>query len=54
VRYHSFYPWHSEGSYEKLTNKKDKQYKDWIKDFNQYDLYSKSNHMYQLEELKDY
>jgi inositol oxygenase len=54
VRYHSFYPWHSEGSYEKLTNKKDDQYKEWIKDFNQYDLYSKSNHMYQLEELKEY
>ncbi len=54
VRYHSFYPWHSEGSYEKLTNKKDDQYKEWIKDFNQYDLYSKSNHLYQLEELKEY
>jgi inositol oxygenase len=54
VRYHSFYPWHSEGSYEKLTNKKDDQYKEWIKDFNQYDLYSKSNHLYHLEELKEY
>jgi inositol oxygenase len=54
IRYHSFYPWHTEGSYEKITNKRDDQYKEWIKDFNQYDLYSKSNKIYQLDDLKQY
>ncbi|CAN5152546.1 hypothetical protein BH23BAC1_BH23BAC1_49080 [soil metagenome] len=54
IRYHSFYPWHTGGSYEKLTNKTDDKYKEWIKDFNQYDLYSKSNKIFQLEELNEY
>ena len=54
IRYHSFYPWHTGGSYEELTNKKDEQYKEWIIDFNKYDLYTKSNTIYNLEEIKDY
>lgn len=54
VRYHSFYPWHTEGSYEALTNEKDRQYKKWVNDFNQYDLYSKSNRLFELDELKAY
>ncbi len=54
IRYHSFYPWHTGGSYAKLTNDRDEQYKTWIKDFNQYDLYTKSPKIYDLDELKDY
>ncbi|WP_236980468.1 inositol oxygenase [Membranihabitans maritimus] len=54
IRYHSFYPWHTGGSYEKLTNERDEKYKEWIRDFNQYDLYSKSDKIYDLEEIKDY
>ena len=54
IRYHSFYPWHSGGSYSKLLNQKDAQYLEWIKDFNRYDLYTKSNKIYELEEIKDY
>lgn len=54
VRYHSFYPWHTGGSYTKLLNEKDKQYKEWIKDFNQYDLYTKCPKIYDLNEMKEY
>jgi len=54
IRYHSFYPWHTGGSYAKLTNARDEQYKAWIKDFNQYDLYTKSPKIYDLDELKGY
>ncbi|MFY7827261.1 MAG: inositol oxygenase family protein [Flectobacillus sp.] len=54
VRYHSFYPWHTGGSYTKLLNEKDEQYKEWIKDFNQYDLYTKCPKIYDLEEMKEY
>lgn len=54
IRYHSFYPWHTGGSYEKLTNEKDKQYKEWVKDFNQYDLYSKSDKQFSLDEIREY
>ncbi len=54
IRYHSFYPWHTGGSYRPLLNEKDQQYLDWIRDFNKYDLYTKSNKLYELEAIKDY
>jgi len=54
IRYHSFYPWHSGGSYTQLLAPEDRHYLEWIKDFNQYDLYTKSNAVYELDEIKDY
>ena len=50
IRYHSFYPWHTGGSYQNLLSEHDEQYKKWIIDFNKYDLYTKSNQIYDLEE----
>ena len=54
IRYHSFYPWHTGMSYSSLLNEKDKQYLEWIKDFNKYDLYTKSNKTFDLDEIIDY
>ena len=54
IRYHSFYPWHSGGSYTQFLNEKDAQYLAWIRDFNQYDLYTKSPVIPVYEELKSY
>ncbi len=54
IRYHSFYPWHNGGSYGQFESSKDARYKEWILDFNQYDLYSKSPKIYDLDEVKDY
>jgi inositol oxygenase len=54
IRYHSFYPWHTGGSYAQLLGPRDEQYRAWIKDFNQYDLYTKSPKIYDLDELKEY
>ncbi len=54
IRYHSFYPWHTGGSYSELTNKKDEQYKEWILDFNKYDLYTKSPRQYELNKIREY
>lgn len=54
VRYHSFYPWHNGGSYAKLTNAHDEVYKEIVLDFNRYDLYTKSNKIYDLDEIKEY
>jgi inositol oxygenase len=54
IRYHSFYPWHTGNSYSELLGPNDHQYLEWIRDFNQYDLYSKSPKTYDLEEVKDY
>ncbi len=54
VRYHSFYPWHSGGSYSQFEDESNLKYKDWILDFNQYDLYTKSQTLYDLGDLKNY
>jgi inositol oxygenase len=54
IRYHSFYPWHSGGSYKQLLKKEDGRYMDWIRDFNQYDLYTKSNKTYTLDEVRQH
>ena len=54
IRYHSFYPWHSGGSYRELMQERDNQYLEWVRDFNQYDLYTKSPRSYDLDEAKSY
>lgn len=54
IRYHSFYPWHTGGSYRELMNEEDHQYLEWILDFNQYDLYTKSNTLYDLDKMREY
>jgi inositol oxygenase len=43
LRYHSFYPCHQENDYQYLMNPHDERMFHWVKEFNQYDLYSKSN-----------
>lgn len=54
VRYHSFYPWHTGNSYSQLESEKDAQYKEWVRDFNQYDLYTKSLKTFDMDEIKAY
>lgn len=54
IRYHSFYPWHSGGSYRHFLKEEDAQYQKWITDFNRYDLYTKSPKSYTLKEIEDY
>ena len=54
IRYHSFYPWHSEGAYSWAMNEKDEKMLAAVKAFNPYDLYSKSDDVPRVEDLKDY
>ncbi|KAG8182524.1 hypothetical protein JTE90_002062 [Oedothorax gibbosus] len=54
IRYHSFYPWHLEGDYTHLTNDKDNQMLKWVKEFNKFDLYSKSPEVPDIEALTPY
>ena len=54
IRFHSFYPWHSGGSYKELLGDEDDKYLAWIRDFNKYDLYTKSNRTYELDEIIDH
>ncbi|XP_075239901.1 inositol oxygenase-like [Convolutriloba macropyga] len=54
IRYHSFYPWHEAGAYGHLMNDTDNETLSWVKEFNQFDLYSKSDHVPEVESLKSY
>ena len=54
IRYHSFYPWHREGSYRELMGPKDGEYLEWVHQLNTYDLYSKSDEVYDLNEVEPY
>lgn len=54
IRYHSFYPWHKEGAYRQLMCDKDHKMLEAVKAFNPYDLYSKSDGIPSVDELKPY
>ena len=54
IRYHSFYAWHREGEYQKLTDAKDQAHLPWVHKFNPYDLYSKNPNPPSLAALKPY
>jgi inositol oxygenase len=41
IRYHSFYPGHTEGAYDHLMSDHDRAMFRWVRGFNPYDLYSK-------------
>lgn len=54
IRYHSFYPWHQENAYQYLMNDYDKEMLKAVRAFNKYDLYSKADEQYNVEQLKPY
>ena len=54
IRYHSFYAAHREGEYDYLMDDHDRQMFEWVKKFNPYDLYSKTEVQPKWEELKPY
>ncbi len=54
IRYHSFYAEHKAGSYAHLLNEYDLQMMEWVKLFNQYDLYSKSRELPDIKKLTPY
>ena len=54
IRYHSFYPWHREGEYERLTDAKDREMLAWVRKFNPYDLYTKSHEKPDVASLRPF
>nr|CAH7753805.1 unnamed protein product [Callosobruchus chinensis] len=54
IRFHSFYPWHSSGDYSHLLTEEDEKTKQWVLKFNQYDLYTKSHEIPDIEKLWPY
>jgi len=54
LRYHSFYAAHREGAYQHLMNDHDRAMFRWVREFNPYDLYSKSDRQPEVEALRPY
>ncbi len=54
IRYHSFYAWHREGEYELLCDEHDREMLPWVRSFNAYDLYSKSDEPPDWKALEPY
>jgi inositol oxygenase len=54
IRYHSCYPVHREGAYDYLLDDHDREMLDWVRKFNPYDLYSKSDSRPDLKDLRPY
>jgi inositol oxygenase len=51
IRYHSFYAAHKEGAYGHLMNEHDREMLQWVRRFNPYDLYSKTDERPDVEGL---
>ncbi|XP_063052613.1 inositol oxygenase isoform X2 [Engraulis encrasicolus] len=54
IRFHSFYPWHSGNNYSNLCNDKDTSMLPWVKEFNKFDLYTKSEELPDVDSLRPY
>lgn len=54
IRYHSFYPWHTENEYKQFMNTKDQETLKNVLEFNNFDLYSKEDDVEIDEDIKKY
>lgn len=54
IRFHSFYPWHSNGEYTRFMCKSDKKILEDVIHFNKFDLYSKKDEFILTDEIKAY
>lgn len=54
IRYHSWYSAHREGEYTYLMNDHDREMMEWVRTFNPFDLYSKSDAKPNFAELRPY
>ncbi|CAM6002209.1 unnamed protein product, partial [Sphagnum balticum] len=54
IRFHSFYPWHTGNDYQHLCSKKDEEMLKLVREFNKFDLYTKSEETPDIEALKPY
>lgn len=54
IRYHSFYPWHTEGEYNRFMIDSDENIKADVLMFNTFDLYSKEDDININDDIKKY
>lgn len=54
IRYHSCYPVHKERAYDYLLAEQDYEMMEWVRNFNQYDLYTKRDERMDVAQLKPF
>lgn len=54
IRFHSFYPWHTGETYNQFVSERDQQMLQWVREFNKFDLYSKSDAIPDINKIKPY
>jgi inositol oxygenase len=54
IRYHSFYPWHTNNEYRQFMNDKDFVTLQNVREFNNFDLYSKEDNIHITQKTKEY
>jgi len=54
IRFHSFYPWHDKRAYTRFEAPGDEEMLRWVKEFNKFDLYSKSDDVPDVANIKPY
>lgn len=54
IRFHSFFPWHTSDAYNYLCENKDMEMMKWVREFNQFDLYTKSSDVPDVDALIPY
>ncbi len=54
VRFHSLYSYHLHGEYRQFQSEKDKRLFHWLKTFNKYDLYSKTDELVDIDAIRTY
>ena len=54
IRFHSFYPWHTGDTYHEFESDHDRAMLPWVREFNKFDLYSKSDAVPNIDDLKSY
>jgi len=54
IRYHSCYPWHTANEYGHFMAEGDQRIKEWVQEFNKFDLYTKSEKKLDEKELWPY
>jgi len=54
IRFHSLYLYHDKGEYTKFMSEKDHEMLPVLQEFNRYDLYSKSDILYDIDKSKHY
>ena len=54
IRYHSFYPWHTQNEYKDFMKREDYTILEDVRKFNEFDLYSKEEKFVLTDDIKKY